>query len=161
VTEVRRLDPSAWTVLRDVRLAALADASYAFNSTLADATALDEGAWRGRLADQACFVAFDGDAPVGLAQGGATRDGDPARRTLRSMWVAPAHRGSDVAVRLVDEVVAWARDDGAHTLVLWALVPAERARAFYVRYGFSKVADEQPDDRHPEMSRFELDLNAS
>ncbi len=74
------------------------------------------------------------------------------------MWVAPDHRGAGVADGLVDDVVAWARAEGASRLVLWALLPAARAQAFYERYGFTRGAVEAPTEHHPAMVRYELAL---
>ncbi|HLK46082.1 MAG TPA: GNAT family N-acetyltransferase [Acidimicrobiales bacterium] len=158
MTDRRRVHPDEWATLRDVRLAALRDAPYAFNSTVEEASAFDEGWWRDRAATQACVVAFDGAAPIGLAMGGHLREPDPEVRTLRSMWVAPDHRGAGVADGLVDDVVAWARAEGASRLVLWALLPAARAQAFYERYGFTRGAVEAPTEHHPAMVRYELAL---
>lgn len=158
MTVVRRLGPTDWSTLRDVRRASLRDAPDAFRATVAEVDALDEAAWRARTIDHACFVGLEGAAAVGVALGGQLRDPDPDVRTLRSMWVAPELRGSGLAARLVDEVVAWARQDGARRLVLWSLLPAHRAHAFYARYGFTGALAQPPDDDHPAMLRYELAL---
>jgi len=157
-SEVRRLGGDEWVLLRAVRLAALADAPYAFNAVHADELAHDEATWRRRLAEQAWFVALDGARPVGVASGGQLREPDPAVRTLRSMWVDPEHRGHRVADALVGAVEAWAREDGAARLTLWALDASTRAQSFYRRAGFAVVVVDDLASTHPAMTRYDLAL---
>jgi GNAT superfamily N-acetyltransferase len=157
---VRRLGDEGWATLREVRLDALRDAPYAFNSTLDDECTHEEPTWRRRLRDQAWFVAVEGARAVGVAAGGHLGEPDPAVRTLRSMWVDPAHRGGGAAGHLVESVVEWARVDGASTLTLWALPAAARARSFYLGHGFVELpgaTDDRP-SRHPAMTRYTLAL---
>lgn len=157
---VRRLGDEEWATLRDVRLDALRDAPYAFNSTLDDECRHEEPTWRRRLGEQAWFVAFEGARHIGVAAGGHLGEPDGAVRTLRSMWVDPAHRGGGAADRLVEAVVEWASVDGASTLTLWALPAAARARSFYLRHGFVALPDATDDrpSRHPAMTRYALAL---
>jgi GNAT superfamily N-acetyltransferase len=158
--EVRRLRDGEWAVLREVRLAALREAPYAFNSTYEDEVTHDDATWRGRLGEQAWFCAVDDARPVGVASGGRPRVPDPAVRTLRAMWVDAEHRGQRVADALVGAVAAWARADGARVLTLWALDASTRAHAFYRRVGFSPVGADQDDlaSTHPAMTRYTLAL---
>ena len=65
-TLVRQLTPDDWRTLREVRLAALADAPDAFMMTYADAVGLDEQEWRIRTTRSDMFAAFVGGEPVGL-----------------------------------------------------------------------------------------------
>jgi GNAT superfamily N-acetyltransferase len=157
---LRRLRDEEWEVLRAVRLAALADAPYAFRATLDDERKRDEATWREQVGAQAWFVAFDDEVPVGVASGGHLREPDPDVRTLRSMWVEAAHRGGGVADRLVGAVAEWARADGARELTLWALDAASRAQAFYARAGFSVLpaASDGLAGSHPAMTRYSLVL---
>jgi hypothetical protein len=85
---VRRATVDDWEIVRDVRLAALQEAPYAFGSTYARERDFDEETWRGRLSnpDGPTFLAFDGDTAVGI-DGVHTEDGD---RILVAMWVAPS-----------------------------------------------------------------------
>ena len=149
---MRRLLGDEWALLRSVRLAALADAPYAFSSTHAAEVQLDASAWRARLVEQAWFIALDDDRPVGTAAGGRLREHRPEARTMRSMWVDEARRGTGVTGQLVDAVVAWARSEGAASLTLWAVGRAGRAHTFYLRYGFVATGEVREVDARPHSS---------
>jgi GNAT superfamily N-acetyltransferase len=157
---VHQLASDEWEVLRDVRLAALADAPYAFMAVLDDEEVVPEATWRQRLVEHAWFVATDDATPVGVVSGGHLREPEPEVRTLRAMWVDAAHRGQGIADRLVAAVVEWARGDGASELTLWALDAATRAQAFYARVGFSVLARSDDDlaASHPAMTRYSRTL---
>ena len=69
---VRRLTEADWTLARELRLRALADAPDAFAATLAQEEGFPETRWRGRLArpDAATFVALDAERACGIVVGG-------------------------------------------------------------------------------------------
>lgn len=144
---VRRLAPAQWATLRQVRLAALADAPYAFGSTLARELGFDEQRWRDRIESAATLLAWQDDQPVGSATGLA----DDASQVhsvagawqLAGMWVSPQARGSGVADKLVSAVMECARAQGATAVVLWVTDVNVRARAFYQRLGFSSTGARQ------------------
>jgi ribosomal protein S18 acetylase RimI-like enzyme len=151
---IRRLVADDWEQAREARLAGLAEAPYAFASTLAREQALDEEVWRGRAGSGRTVAAFDGPVIVGLATGISTDDlspdypsGDdqpvsdqPGQRlpewNLVGMWVAPEYRGHGVADSLVAEVCDLGRQAGAQSVALWVTELNDRARAFYRRLGF-------------------------
>jgi GNAT superfamily N-acetyltransferase len=153
--EIRRAVPGEWAALRRVRLAALADAPYAFGSTLDREIGRPEQYWRDRIAAWPQFIAWAGAEPVGLAAGFATRAHDAsgagavddceASRSwhLVSMWVSPEMRGHGLADRLVAAVSDSARADGATRLTLWVTDVNGRARAFYQRMGFRSTGRRQ------------------
>ncbi len=66
---VRSLAADDWQQARAARLAALADAPYAFSSTLAKEQAYGEELWRRRAGSGRTFGAFDGARIIGLATG--------------------------------------------------------------------------------------------
>ncbi len=154
MVDVRRLDPSSWTVYREVRLAALAESPGAFGSTLEQASGRTEEEWRACLYDRVNFVAFDRDRPVGLVSGIAGPE--PHVAELISMWVAPEHRRQSVGESLVREVAAWARDEGYRELRLTVVDDNGGARAFYERAGFTPTGATHPYPNHPQ--RWELEL---
>jgi len=155
-SEIRRLVAADWAVLRQVRLAALADTPYAFSSTLERELSLDERQWRAWIASAAYFMAWRDGQPAGLAAGlpGA---GDAWR--LVSMWVSPQARGSGIADGLVQAVCACAQASGAALISLWVTDVNARAWAFYRRMGFAStgarqlVRPQEPDHWEEQVAR--------
>ena len=152
--ELRVLTPDDWRTWRRLRLAALAEAPYAFSSRLADwqGDGDREERWRARLGIPGAFnvvAALDGE-PAGLASGVPAGEG---AAELISMWVSPVARGHGVGDHLVQAVARWAGQAGAGVLRL-AVVPGnENAAALYRRNGFhltGELGDLMPDGVHRE-----------
>ena len=155
---VRRIRPDEGPLLKEVRLAALADAPDAFSATYADEVAFDDGMWDERAALGATdddggtgtFVldaGAAGAAPLGIAVG--YRPGpDRTRVELVSMWVDPSVRGTGAGRLLVEAVAGWASDTGASALDLWVMRSNGGAQAFYERLGFAPTDEVEvaPDD---------------
>lgn len=141
---IRRLYPEDWKTLRDLRLAALADAPSAFGGTYAQSADHTREEWVNRLRQPttAFFVADHDDRPVGIV-GGLIKDGEPDAH-LMSMWVAPPARGRRLGIALIDAVVAWARERDAPRLRLWVSEPNDDARALYRRHGFTDTGESEP-----------------
>lgn len=136
-----RIGPDDWREFRQVRLASLRDAPGAFGARYADWADASEDRWRARLLDVGfTVIARSAGGPAGVVSGA---ESDTAVELI-SMWVAPAHRGSGLAARLIDEVVAWAaaRNKRACLTVRDDNVAAIHA---YTRAGF--VDHGVPDDR--------------
>jgi len=160
---VRRLTAGDWAQLRAARLAALAEAPYAFASTLGREQDYPEELWRSRAGSGGTFGAWQGATIVGLATGLPPEAAPPAKTAadwhLVGMWVAPACRGQGVADQLVDAVCEVARQSGAASVTLWVTEVNDRARAFYQRLGFAPtggrqlVRPEEPDHFEEELSR--------
>jgi ribosomal protein S18 acetylase RimI-like enzyme len=66
---VRSLTADDWQQARAARLAALAEAPYAFSSTLAKEQAYGDDLWQRRAGSGRTFGAFDGARIIGLATG--------------------------------------------------------------------------------------------
>ncbi len=117
-TEVRRLGPDDWAVSRQVRLTALAEAPYAFMSTLAREQRFDEQLWRQRLGSPsaATFHAWVDGEPAGTATVKIDDPGDefavPGSWQIVGMWVDPRARGTGIADRLIDTAAGHASDAG-------------------------------------------------
>jgi hypothetical protein len=83
-----RLGPDAWQEFREVRLASLADAPYAFGASHADWIDASEERWRSRLTDVPLTVVARTDALlVGVVSGVSTghpHDAPPERRMRRA-----------------------------------------------------------------------------
>ena len=164
-TQVRRLGPDDWEISRRVRLTALADAPYAFMSTLAREQRFDEQIWRQRLSSPtaATFLAWVDGAPAGTATGKIDDPDDqftvPGSWQLVGMWVDPLARGTGVADRLIEAVAGHAREHGASSVTLWVTEINARAKAFYQRIGFvptgtrQPVREDEPDHMEEQMIR--------
>lgn len=137
--EMRRVTAADWAALRDARLAALAEAPYAFASTLAREQEFTEQTWRELTQRGHTFAAWDGEAIGGLATG-VDRG---SHWHLVGMWVAPRVRGTGVADRLVAAVCDVAKQSGASSVTLWVTEVNGRARAFYRRLGFGPTGERQ------------------
>ena len=123
------------TTLRALRLQALADAPDAFGSTYERELARTVDDWRRWLSPGATFILEDRLAACGLVA--CARDAADATIVhLMAMWVAPAARGSGAADALVNQVIAWARADGARVVRLQVVEDNVRARRLYERHGF-------------------------
>src|ERR1700752_3191649 len=99
---IRGLTAQDWRQLRDARLAALAEAPYAFASTLAREEAFTDETWRERAGSGQTFAAWADGTITGLATG-LPEESRPGWH-LVGMWVSPACRGQGVADRLVSAV---------------------------------------------------------
>jgi ribosomal protein S18 acetylase RimI-like enzyme len=147
--QVRRARPDEWATVRDVRLAALADAPDAFASTLTRELGRTGPQWRSRIGAWPWFLAWRAGAPAGLVATvpDQAASGPPAagRRGwhLVSMWVCPPARGHGVADMLVGAVMDHAEMAGAPRVTLWVAVGNARARAFYRRMGFTATGRRQ------------------
>ncbi len=156
---VRRLTAAEWRQLRAARLAALAEAPYAFASTLSREQQFPEETWRERAGSGRTVAAWEGTAIVGLATGFPEQTGTGWH--LVGMWVAPDSRGQGIADRLVGAVCAMAREAGAPSVTLWVTDANDRACAFYRRLGFEPtggrqlVRADEPDQWEDEL-RLEL-----
>jgi RimJ/RimL family protein N-acetyltransferase len=148
---IRRLGPDEWTLLRDVRLASLADSPAAFGSTHTREAGFDEATWRDRATSNGWYVATSGDTVLGIVAGYHDAGSPPEQRHLVAMWVAPQARGTGLAAELVEAVVEWAHADGATELTLGVADGNERARALYLNCGFVSTGERFP--LHSDLTR--------
>jgi len=144
VITVQRIWPDDWRILRDLRLASLADAPYAFTSSVDREASFAEATWRQRLAGDPSFAAFDGDQAIGLAGGVPGRPGPGVVRELVGMWVAAPYRRRGVSRMLFEAVATWATEQGATTLTLGVTEGNHGARAAYLRMGLRPTGVTEP-----------------
>jgi GNAT superfamily N-acetyltransferase len=141
---IRRLRAQEWPMLRDLRLAALADAPAAFGQPLKDAAAMPEAEWKATARNsgegdrRAWFIGLLDERPVGLVQ---ARRRAPHDCLVFSMWVAPEARRAGVGRRLLSMVEEWAAGWGARRIVLWVVEGNGGAQRFYERIGFGLIED--------------------
>lgn len=152
--ELQDVGPDDWKLWRELRLAALAEAPYAFGSQLADWADAPEDRWRERLSVPGAYqviASLDG-TPVGMA--GGFRAEEPGVAELVSMWIAPAGRGQGVGDALMTAIEDWARGTGATALKLSVVDGNDPAHNLYLRNGFAdtdELGDLMPDGVHREI----------
>jgi GNAT superfamily N-acetyltransferase len=150
--DVRRVAPDEWQTVRQVRLAALADAPSAYLTTLAEAQAYPDQLWQDRIAGNPHFIAtVDGEAV-----GKAVVIAGTAGPEVVAVWVAPRSRGSGVIEALLDAAVGWAQEQGEAALRLWVVDGNDRAERAYARYGFQRTGGRQPVPGRPDETEVEM-----
>lgn len=154
--ELRELDQNDWPLWREVRLQALAEAPYAFGSTLAQwqGPGDSEERWRARLSiPGACdFIVFLDDTAAGMVSGVPVDESNSVE--LISMWVAPPARGKGVGGCLLEAVERWGAARGAESLRLSVMPDNRTAIVLYERHGFT--ATDEPGALLPDGRRREL-----
>ena len=148
VVEIRALNSDDWQEIRAVRLRSLADAPDAFTSNYSHESAFDEAKWRELATTGSWFVAVD-DEIVGVAIGVGGWSGDPNKRELVGMWVAPSHRRRGIARELLGQIKAWAISEGATTLSLGVRGGNDQAMAAYLNMGMRSSGETMPELDQP------------
>jgi len=141
---VSRVAPDDWAALRDLRLAALADAPYAFSSTHADMAAKPDDYWREMAhkrstgTDDCTFLARNDGSGDLVGMAGGYRDTDDRDLVhVVAVWVALDERGTQTAEKLVEAVCAWAAAIPVSVIGAYVSDGNDRARRFYERIGFA------------------------
>ena len=146
---IRRLRADEWRAYRDLRLRALADSPDAFGSTLEIEQAKPDEFWVNRLTDavtsqwQLPLVAEAGTDFVGLVWGWIDPSKPDVAQVL-SMWVAPHTRGQGSGLRLLEAVIAWAREATVQHVDLRVTCGNAAALRLYARAGFKSLGDSGP-----------------
>jgi RimJ/RimL family protein N-acetyltransferase len=139
---IRRIAKGEVEIYRTVRLAALLESPGAFLSTYEQAIQRSEESWKAQAdgaaegEDRAIFLAMadDGEA-VGVAA--LYPDSNDAETgELIQVWVSSPHRGTKLAVELLDAVFEWAASHGFRRIRAEVTPENTRALRFYERYGF-------------------------
>lgn len=140
MVEVRRLRQQDWKTLRDVRLAALADAPYAFWATFQEESRFGQDQWRRFLKAATWWTASRNDRMVGVVavlRRGETLD----EAELIAMWVAPDERRRGTAAQMLQAVCESARAAGTQTLTLWVTEGNDPAKRLYESLGFQATGE--------------------
>jgi GNAT superfamily N-acetyltransferase len=147
--ETIRLTGDDWRLLRDVRLAALADAPHAYGSSLTIEEGFGEADWRRRLGGGGLWtIARHGDETVGLV-GAFVPDDTPM---LVAMWVRPGSRGLGAGAALITDVLRWAADNRWSRVVLRVADGNDAARKLFLRHGFAPTGTREPLESDPGVS---------
>jgi GNAT superfamily N-acetyltransferase len=168
---IRRLLAREWRAYRALRLRSLADAPYAFYSSLALEESWRPELWMARLtaaetSGRDCpLVAEESTATVRVAGTDAAPPAalglvyakcDPEQAgvvNLFQMWVAPEARGRGVAAALLHAAIDWARSIGAQRVRLGVVCGNDAAARLYRRVGFRDVG--APEAQRPGSAALE------
>lgn len=133
---IRRAVIGDESVLRELRLQALADSPRAFSSSYEREAGRTTEDWRRWMAPGVVTFILEADGQArGLVAG--TRDANETSVAhLMAMWVHPRLRGTGAADALVSSVKAWAVEAGVTEVRLNVVENNERARGCYERAGF-------------------------
>lgn len=158
---VRRLRADETTLLKTLRLGALAESPDAFGDSLAAARARPDSYWTEMTQSvtepdrHAMFLAEDVAAAVGIAFGLVDRE-RADRAHLGGMWVDPTARCRGVGRALVDAILAWARERGFRDVVLWVTEGNAAAMALYERAGFTRTGRRDHLPSNPSLPTCEM-----
>ena len=160
---VHEVTADDWELMRDVRLAALAEAPSAFGSSYAREVAFTEEQWRGRIGERSVtFFAREEPAPAGTVLAGtvpASLAGvyvEDGAANLVSMWVHPAARGLGAGKALVEAAAAWAKANDFGALFLWVTESNTSARRLYEGCGFTPTGKRQPLPSDPALTEIAM-----
>ena len=136
---IEPIGPENAASLKQVRLAALAEAPTAFGSALADEARLTDDDWQRRAEHcssptSAGWLAMEGARACGIVRGEIDEE-DPDV-WVESMWVDPAHRRAGIGRMLVEQVLDWARRRGVRGAKLEVTSDNEPAIRLYESLGF-------------------------
>jgi len=151
---IQPLTPEDWQRHRAVRLAALADAPYAFTTQLADVADRSDEEWAGITYRRAqdpngvTYFAFVDDEPCGMAACVLTELG----AEMLAVWVAPHRRRQGVAEAMVDYARAWALARGVDHLVVGVFADNAGAIALYRRVGFADTGEQRVTQAEPDRA---------
>lgn len=152
---VRELAEEDWELLREVRLAALSEAPYAFGSTHAREAGFTEEQWRARITRRGiAFFGYLDDVPEPAGIGGVFTGEGVA--DLVSMWVRPSARGKGVGEALIEAAADWAKTRDYDTLYLWVTESNVPARRLYERCGFTPTGERQPLPSDPALAEIQF-----
>ena len=132
---LRELTVDDWAQWKEMRLAALAEAPYAFHTRIEDWVGATEERWRSRLDVPGRFLVADLDGRKAGIVCGLPPDALGVADLL-SLWVAPFARGRGVSDALVGAVLEFADEMGADRVALHVVEGNDAASDLYLRHGF-------------------------
>lgn len=148
---VRRIQIGETDLYKQMRLASLRDAPYAFGTTYDSALQRTAESWHEQAertaqgTDRATFIAFSDDTPIGISSLYRREDKADVGELLQ-VWVSPEHRGSRVTWNLMDMIFQWARENNFRRIIAGVTKVNARALNFYIKYGFSILEESSAND---------------
>ena len=158
--EIRRVRTTDVDTFRTARIAAVNDTPLAFGVTPQSLLAQTQQQWQDRVdllathPTEAMYLAIDGEQAVAMM--GAYFEDEDDCWVLMSVWVAPDHRGTGLTERLHDEVLAWAKAQGAEQIFLDVVVRNQRAVGFYKRVGYTPTGIVKKHHLHTDEDEVEM-----
>jgi GNAT superfamily N-acetyltransferase len=153
---VRRIAADQGAVLRELRMASLREAPYAFGEKLEDALSAAASTFDATAAHHAVartiatFILYTEGHPAGLI--GACFEALPARRAFVSeLWVAPAVRHLRGGELLVDTATQWLASEGAEEIHAWVADANPNGMRFHERLGFGPTGEHGRIGREPDQ----------
>ena len=147
--KIRRLSKGDGAIFGRIRLEALITEPNSFGAHASDFDSFSNQDWEGVLSARTAFVAFDGDAPIGLA---SLFPMDLSRLAHRSevtnVYVTPGHRGSGVSDALMDTLERFAAKIGVIQLELAVNAENRAAIKFYRKRGYHQIGEVPRGFRH-------------
>jgi ribosomal protein S18 acetylase RimI-like enzyme len=137
--EIKPILPDQWQLHKSVRCAALANAPFAYSSSLESALKRSDDDWMQitrRYADtpnSITYFAFRNELPCGISA--CVSDGNEVE--MYAVWVDPACRRKGVGRALIEYARAWSKANGATRLRVGIFDDNHDALAFYRSTGFS------------------------
>lgn len=160
---VRRTTAEEWQAFRDLRLEALLDSPTNYGRTHEQDSAVPDEEWQERARtnsasdSQAFHVAVDDATGKLVGMWGVMphfhRDGV---HIVLGVYVRPEARGTDVARRLNQACIDFARTTDAKELVLLVRDDNDRGRRFYEREGFELTGGSEPHNLDPTHDLLEM-----
>jgi GNAT superfamily N-acetyltransferase len=162
--EVIEMTEEHWERLRDLRLEMLADSPMAYVESLESALTVDEAEWRFRarranLPGGRGVVAVDRAVDRYVGTMSSYTDAERGRTWVVAVYVAPDYRGGStgVAGAMLDQIEAWAVEQGRTALHLEVHESNERAQSFYLKRGYAFTGQTQPYEL--DDSQLELEMS--
>ena len=143
---IKRIHKEQWETYRNIRLAALQEAPYAFTTTYASAVARTPASWRAQAeafsdgTDQCLLIAYVDHVAIALCA--FYRDNTHSHvGEIVEVWVASDYRGTSVAKDLIDAMIQWACSTNTTLIRLDVKKENRRAIGFYQNYGFTVIGE--------------------
>ena len=152
--QICRTTANDGALLRQLRIAALTDAPYAFGARFEDELAKPLASFDIIASRHACsetstsFFAFIANVPIGMI-GAFQEQYPPFRSFICSLWLEPAHRGTSAATKLVQTACSWLRRSSEQDVFAWVSDCNHRAQAFYRKLDFIPTTEHQPLPSNP------------
>ena len=148
---VRRIQGGEADLLKEMRLASLQDAPYAFGATYDLVLQRTDEIWHEKAEssahgpDRATFIVFSDDLPIGMAALFRI-ESQVDLGELMQVWVAAEYRGTSAAWDLMTAIFDWARENNFRSIIAGVTKGNARALTFYTKYGFSTMDESSPND---------------